>query len=265
MSDVNRTDVKQCCAAFYGSDFARLLIGESFHPGGIRLTHHLGTLTQLEPGSKVLDLAAGRGTSALHTAQSFGCEVVGIDLSEGNVRAATEEASLRGLANRVSFQVADAEGLPFKDESFGVILCECAFCTFPNKQSAAAEMFRVLSPGGRLAFSDLTKIASAHSELDGLLSWIACVGDAQPVQAYTQTFERANLTIVDVEDHRAALIELIRQIQGRLLGAEIATGLGKLDLPGVDFSNAKHFIQAALSAVQDGTLGYTAITAIKPR
>jgi arsenite methyltransferase len=263
MSDASEQNVKQCCAAFYGSDVARLLLGESFHPGGTPLTDRLGQLMQLARDSKVLDVAAGRGKSAFHLAESFGCEVVGVDLSEDNVRMATEESLMRGVANRVSFRIADAEGLPFDVHSFDAILCECAFCTFPNKQTAAGEFSRVLKPGGRLGLSDLTRTAGPLSELDGLLSWIVCIGDAQPVESYVETLQRANLTVVQIEDHSHALTELVRQIQGRLLGAEIAAGLKKMEFPNVDFSDAKRFAGAALSAVKDGTLGYVAIAAVK--
>lgn len=264
MSNINEVNVKQCCAAFYGSDLARLLLGESFHPGGTPLTDRLGQLTQLSRHSRVLDIATGRGTSAFHIAQSFGCEVIGVDLSEDNVKLATEEALKRRVADRVSFLTADAERLPFDAHSFDAILCECAFCTFPNKQAAAGEFFRVLTFQGRLGFSDLTKTVDSLPELDGLLSWIACIGDAQPVESYVETLRRANLTIVQIEDHSHVLTELVQQIQGRLLGVEIAAGLKKLDFPNVDFSEAKRFIRAALDAVKDGTLGYTAIAAVKP-
>jgi len=124
MSQTTDQNVKQCCAAFYGSDLARLLLGDSFHPGGTQLTDRLGQLTQLTRDSRILDVAAGRGTSAFHLAQSFGCEVVGVDLSEDNVKLASEEASTRGVANRVSFRLADAEKLPFEAHTFDAILCE---------------------------------------------------------------------------------------------------------------------------------------------
>src|SRR6266849_10142556 len=91
MSQTTDQNVKQCCAAFYGSDLARLLLGDSFHPGGTHLTDRLGQLTQLSRDSRVLDVAAGRGTSAFRLSQSFGCEVVGIDLSEENVKRASIE------------------------------------------------------------------------------------------------------------------------------------------------------------------------------
>ena len=85
--------VKQCCATFYGSDFARMLLGDSFHPGGTRLTERLGELLALTSQSQVLDVASGRGTSAFHLAKTFGCKVTGIDLSEENVRLAAVETS----------------------------------------------------------------------------------------------------------------------------------------------------------------------------
>src|SRR5258708_28107025 len=122
MNNATEQHVKQCCAAFYGSDLVRLLLGDSFHPGGTHLTDRLGQLTQLTRDARVLDVAAGRGTSAFHLAQWFGCEVVGVDLSEDNVKLATEEASTRGVANRVSFRLADAEKLPFDADTFDAIL-----------------------------------------------------------------------------------------------------------------------------------------------
>jgi ubiquinone/menaquinone biosynthesis C-methylase UbiE len=209
-------------------------------------------------------VAAGRGTSAFHLAQSFGCEVVGVDLSKDNVKLASEQASIRSVANRVSFRVADAEGLPFDADTFDVIACECAFCTFPNKEIAAGEFSRVLKPGGRLGISDLTKTAGPLPELDGLLSWIACIGDAQPVESYVDILQRAQFTVAQIEDHNQALTEMVREIQGKLLGAEIVAGLKKFEFPNVNFSDAKRFAQAALIVVKEGKLGYAVIAAIKP-
>lgn len=81
-------ELKSCCAAVYGSDWARLLLGDSFHPGGMALTTRLGELVGLGPDDRVLDVAAGRGTSAIHLARRFGCAVVGVDLSAASVAAA---------------------------------------------------------------------------------------------------------------------------------------------------------------------------------
>lgn len=262
MGDTEEKSVKQCCAAFYGSDMARLLLGDSFHPGGTALTRHLGELLHLGPSSLVLDVASGRGTSAFHLAESFGCRVVGVDLSEENIRIASEEATRRGISDRVSFHVGDAERLPFDDGAFDAIVCECAFCTFPEKQAAAGEFIRVLKPGGQLGLSDLTRTDELIPELDGLLAWIACIGDALPVDRYAQLLRTAGFHIETIEDHSEALNQMVRQIQGKLLGAEIMTGLGKLDLPGVDLARAKKFAQAALIAIRERKLGYVVLVAL---
>ena len=257
-------DVKQCCATFYGSDFARLLLGDSFHPGGTQLTERLGNLLALTRDSQVLDVASGRGTSAFHLAESFGCKVTGVDLSEENVRLATAEASQRGLAGQINFQLGDAERLPFGDETFDAIICECAFCTFPSKLIAAKEFYRVLKPGGQLGLSDLTRAEAPIPELEGLLSWIACVGDALPADRYVAILQQAGFEVPNIEDHNDSLVEMVRQIQAKLLGAEIVAGLKKIDLHGVDFTTGKQFAQAALQATRSGALGYVVIAARKP-
>ena len=176
--------VKQCCTRLYESDFAKLLLGDSFHPGGAQLTERLGTLLGLTPQSRVLDVASGKGTSALFLAERFGCEVLGIDYGGQNVEQANAAAAAKGMQSRVSFREGDAERLPVADSSFDAIVCECAFCTFPDKPAAAAEFARVLRDGGAVGLSDLTRGAVLPKELDGLLAWIACIADAQPVEGY---------------------------------------------------------------------------------
>ena len=262
-AQLSEVTVKQCCATFYGSDAARFLLGESFHPGGTQLTHELAQRMGLGPHSRVLDVAAGRGTSALYLAETFGCEVVGIDLSEENVRLAQAAAIERGLCERVRFTAGDAEHLPIPDASFSAILCECAFCTFPDKAAAAAEFFRVLAPGGQLGLTDLTKAEGAAAELEGLLAWIACIGDAQPVERYESWLRSAGFEVTERLDRSACLVEMVRQVSGRLLLAEVMTGLRKLDLPGFDPVDAKRFLAAASRAITQGELGYVLLLAGK--
>jgi arsenite methyltransferase len=255
--------VKQCCARLYESDFAKLLLGDSFHPGGLKLTERLGELLELTPHSRVLDVASGKGASALFLAERFGSEVVGVDYSSQNVEEANEAAESRGLDSRVRFESADAERLPFDDASFDGIICECAFCTFPDKPAAAREFARVLRPGGRVGLSDLTRGPILPKELDGLLAWIACIADAQPVDSYAAYLTSAGLRLESTEEHDDALTEMVHQIRMKIMGAEIMAGLKKLDLSGVDLPAAKQMAQAALAAIQKGSLGYAIVCAAK--
>ena len=258
---MENTNIKQCCATFYGSDLARMLLGDSFHPGGVRLTQRIGELLGLTPTAHVLDVAAGPGTSALHLAKNIGCRVTGIDLSQANISAARAAAETQGLSQLVQFELADAERLPFSDAVFDAIVCECAFCTFPGKNIAAAEFARVLKVGGGVGISDLTRTAAPLPELEGLLAWIACIGDALPVQEYASILTHAGLSVEKTEMHDEALGEMVRGVQSRLLGVEIASGLGKLDIPGLDLSAAKQFARAAAEAIRAGKRGYTILVA----
>jgi len=253
------SQLKSCCAALYQSDFARLLLGESFHPGGLRLTARLGERLELGPEKRVLDVASGKGESAIFLAQRFGCEVAGIDFGVENVEEACARAASAGLAHLASFRQGDAERIEFPDSSFDAVICECAFCTFPDKSAAASEFSRALRPGGRVGLSDLTRSGPLPPELNGLLAWVACIADARPIAEYVAYLTGAGLGDVEVEAHDEALAEMVRDIQGKLLGAELMSKLKKLEVGGVDFAQAKALARAATDAVRAGTLGYAVI------
>ncbi len=188
--------------------------------------------------------------------------MVGVDYSEQNVTQANGLAAARRLT-RVHFERADSERLPFTTGSFDVVICECAFCTFPDKSAAAREFARVLRSGGQAGLSDLTRAPVLPRELDGLLAHIACIADAQPIEGYQAYLREAGLTVSVVEKHDEALYEMVQQVRGKLLGAEVMVGLKKLDLPGVDFHAAQQMARRAQEAIQRGQLGYALISAIK--
>ena len=253
--------IKSCCATVYGSDWARLLIGDSMHPGGADLTERLGDLLELGPAARVLDVAAGRGVSALTLAQRFGCQVVGVDLSPANVDFARVQANRSGLARLVSFRVADAEMLPFDDGEFTAVICECAFCTFPDKTRAASEFARVLNPGGRLGLSDLVRRAELPPGLHTLAGWVACIADARPESEYVAYLEVAGFADTRVEVHDQSLADLVRRIRLRLLSATVFNRLGQLELTGVDLDATNRLGREAELAIREGLLGYVLLTA----
>src|SRR5258708_18501701 len=263
--NVPHDTVKSCCATLYESDLAKLLLGDSFHPGGLALTDRRGQLLKLTAESRVLDVASGKGTSAIFLAERFGCEVIGIDYGKQNVDEANREAAAKRLGGRVRFERADAELVPVLDSSFDAVICECAFCTFPNKSIPAGEFARVLRLGGQVGLSDLTRGPVLPKELDSLLAWVACVADAQPIDSYAAYLRAAGLVVQCVEPHDEALTELVGQVRTKLLGAEIMVGLKKLDLPGVDFGAAKRLVKDVVAAIEQRQLGYGIITAAKPQ
>lgn len=249
--------IKGCCVALYESDWATLLLGDSYHPGRLQLTERLGTMLDLQPGHIVLDVASGLGTSAIYLAQRFGCQVVGVDFSGQIVEKASANAAEAGISQLVQFKQGDAERLPFEDGSFDALICECAFCTFPSKPQAASQFARVLRPGGRIGLSDLTRSAPLPPELDTLMAWVACIADAQPIEEYTSILTEAGFSMRPAELHDEALAELINEVRGKLLVAELMVNLKKLEVPDwIDFDQVGRLAQITAETVGQGKLGY---------
>ncbi len=266
-------EIKVCCAIFYQSDLVRMLLGDIFHPGGLALTRYLGARIELGPGDQVLDVACGRGASAVQLAEQFGCHVTGLDYGAENIAAAEAHAAERGVGALTSFRQGDAEGLPFDGGTFDAVISECSFCTFPDKAMAAAEIARVLrspepaegKPGGRLGLTDMTVSGRLPEDTlcESLLAWVACVGGAGTLEEYVTTLQAAGFVDFGIEDRRDALLDMVRDVRRRLLGVELAAGLGKLSLGDLNLDEGKRLARRAVELIEGGMVGYTLITARK--
>ena len=121
------------------------------------------------PGERVLDLAAGTGTSSV-TFASGGADCVACDFSLGMLQAGkargagTSGAGTGGAgtgtgpAGRVAFAAGDAMRLPFKDDSFDAVTISFGLRNVHETKTALAEMYRVTRPGGRLVICEFSTI-----------------------------------------------------------------------------------------------------------
>lgn len=252
--------IKACCAAAYQQDIVALVLGESYHPGGLDLTRRLARALDLRPGERVLDVACGPGATAFVLAGEFGVEVDGADLGPLSVQRATATAEARGLDGQVRFHVGDAERLPFDDASFDAVVCECAFCTFPDKATAAAEFARVLRPGGRVGITDVTlEPERLDDELRTLTGWVACLADARPADQYAALLAGAGLEPTLMERHDEALARMVDQIDARLQALRMITAAGNE----IDVDGALRYTAKAAEAVGMGAAGYVLLVAAK--
>jgi ubiquinone/menaquinone biosynthesis C-methylase UbiE len=113
----------------------------------------LAEATNIAPGSRVLDVAAGNGNASLAFARRW-CDVTSTDyvaelLDGGRQRARAEHLD-------VAFQVADVENLPFDDGQHDAVVSTFGAMFAPNQQQAASEMMRVCRRGGKIAMANWT-------------------------------------------------------------------------------------------------------------
>src|SRR5260370_12534166 len=103
----------------------------------------------------VLWLGSGLGDPGGFFANRVRSRVRGIEANEGGVVTATQSVASSNEADRITFQVADANSpLPFDDNSFDAILCIDSMNHFPDRLKVFQEWWRVLRPGRRAVFTD---------------------------------------------------------------------------------------------------------------
>ncbi len=108
---------------------------------------------EISPGQRVLDVAAGTGSTAIRAAEA-GAEVVASDLTPENFEAGRREAEARGV--ELEWVEADAEALPFADGKFDAVTSSFGAIFAPNHQAVADEMLRVCRPGGTIGMVNFT-------------------------------------------------------------------------------------------------------------
>jgi SAM-dependent methyltransferase len=142
--------------AWAAGDFSR------FATTIVIVSERLCEAVDLRAGQRVLDVATGSGNTAIAAARRF-CDVTGLDyvdalMDRGRERAAAERV-------HVEFVHGDAEDLPFPARSFDVVLSTFGAMFAPDQERTAAEMVRVLRPGGKIGMTNFTpeSLAAAFS------------------------------------------------------------------------------------------------------
>jgi ubiquinone/menaquinone biosynthesis C-methylase UbiE len=107
----------------------------------------------LRAGERVLDVAAGNGNATLAAARRF-AEVTSTDFVPALLEGGRRRADAEGFD--ITFEVADAEALPYASESFDAVLSTFGVMFAPNHEQTARELRRVCRPGGRIAMANWT-------------------------------------------------------------------------------------------------------------
>jgi SAM-dependent methyltransferase len=138
------------------------------HYGGLAANDALAKCAQIGPGTKVVDLCAGLGGPARYLAHRYGAFV--IELTPARVAGAADLTQRVNLGGKVKVIEGDVTTLPLASGSQDVVVSQEALLHVPNLARALGEAYRVLRPGGRIAF---TNSVTHHplSPADARLLW----------------------------------------------------------------------------------------------
>ncbi len=195
-------------------------------------------LADLHEGETVLDLGSGGGIDVLLSARRVGPtgKVFGLDMTDEMLDLARANQVKAGITN-VAFLKGHIEAIPLPDASVDVIISNCVINLSGDKRQVLREAFRVLTPGGRLAVSDVVVTGDLPDDIRRSMElWVGCVAGALSEADFLAYLADAGFTDASIEptrvyefvDAKAFLSEtgldadtLARDIDGRVMGAFI--------------------------------------------
>jgi SAM-dependent methyltransferase len=263
-----------CCSDLYANPLAELLVGGSFHPGGLASTRHLLRASGLGPAARVLDAGCGLGGSARLAADEFGLTVDAVDGSAKTLAL----AEARSSPGRIRWHLADLARLPLEAQTFDAALAECVLSA-TDRAAVLRELARVVAPGAVLAMSDVEVEGDGEAvpalARHRLLGAALCVTDAWRPGELETALPLAGFRLVRRWDLTSSILALVDRMEARLgfatiaardLGLDLATladgatGSGRLTL---DTSQVDELSEAVRAAVRGGRLRYFGSIAVR--
>jgi sarcosine/dimethylglycine N-methyltransferase len=230
------------------------------HYGGLAMVDSLAERAQIRSGSQVADFCAGLAGPARYLAHKYGALMTCIELNPHRASGSSDLSERVGLARLVRVVRADVMRVPLLAQSMDAVISQEALLHVPDKRKVLSEAYRVLKPGGRLAFTDwATHHPLDESDIQSMWRGIA----AQSVQSfvsYPQLLQDVGFRNVQTEDLTAAWAGILedRFAMYRRLREETK----RLGTPSGDDDFYRSYARL-VALVQSGTLGGGRFTAQK--
>lgn len=201
--DAIETDHKKRVQSQFGQSAADYVSSPGHRSG--RDLDRLVELARCTGTEDALDIATGGGHTALALAPHVK-HVIASDLTPKMLDAARTFITEQGVTN-AGFEIADAEALPFADNSFDVVTCRIAPHHFGDAQAFSNEVARVLRPGGRFVLMD--SISPDDDSLDAFINELEWRRDTTHVRSYSIAEWR---TFIDVAGLEIESIEFVNRV-----------------------------------------------------
>lgn len=199
-------------------------------------------LAELHAGEKVLDLGSGGGIDVLLSARRVGPTgfAYGLDMTDAMLEVAERNRVEAGVEN-VKFLKGIIEAVPLPDHSVDVVISNCVINLSADKGQVLREAYRVLTPGGRFAVSDIVIQGNLPEVIQkDMEAWAGCIAGALEEETYRRLLQEAGFTAIEFEVTRRFSLQEVAESGA---SASVAT-LSQTERDALDGRFVSTFIRA---------------------
>lgn len=192
---------------------------DEFHIGGRAATETFLGQLDLAADDHVLDVGCGLGGASRFASKRYGCTVTGIDLTDDYVRAGEVLCRWVGLDDLISLERGDATATRYTDGAFNKSYMMHVGMNIADKRPLAAELYRVLQPGGRLGVYDVMRVGDGSLRFP--VPWATTPAESRvsTPEIYRDVLEAAGFRLVTECDRSEFAMEFFTQLQARTTNA----------------------------------------------
>jgi SAM-dependent methyltransferase len=235
--DFSVNDVSEVYAG-PGGKLWELLMGEQIHVGGPDQTDILAEKAGIDKAGKdftILDICSALGGPARHLAEKYGINVIGLDITPEMVAEAKKRTEGKPYADKIEYRIGSGLDIPAHADTFDVVWGQDAWCYIRDKERLIQETWRVLKPGGILAFTDWIwgSVKVSDEESDFLMTFMV-FPDLQTLNGYTELIKTIGYQIVENQDlqedfakHMDIYVDILQKAKPDIeagFGAELYAG-----------------------------------------
>ena len=199
---------------------------DNFHVGGESATQFVIDHLHLDAEKSILDIGCGIGGPARFIAQSSGCMVCGIDITESYIETGIQLNTLVGLDKNVDLRHGSALALPYENSSFDGAYMIHVGMNIDDKNKLMSEAYRVLKAGSNFVLFDIMKEGDA--KIDYPLPWAQSREESAVdlVQSYETGLTDAGFNILDTVDKNQFAVEFFETLIEKMMkGGQKPLGL----------------------------------------
>lgn len=239
-----------------------MLMGEQIHVGGEKETEILAEKAGINKDSIILDICSALGGPSRHLAKTFRCKITGLDATQKMINEAIKRTKDKPYADLINYKLGNAVDLPFKAETFNVVWGQDAWCYVTDKEKLISEAFRVLKPGGVIAFTDWLQINEMSKQEWNDLNSFMVFPYIETLDGYEKILKRTGFEIIEKEDLSPDFTEHCHIYQ-TILRNDLKPGIIK-NYGNELFEAADGGLNLWVKAADEGKVGRGRIIARKP-